>query len=79
MEEYDERGNRIKDDVLLLLINSYWEPITFKLPGKEGERDWTVLVDTHREGRPGQKQSYSTGNPFNLEARSLVLMCQNVT
>ncbi len=79
MEEYDERGNRIKDDVLLLLINGYWEPITFKLPGKEGEPDWAVLVDTHREGQSNQRQSYSTGKQFNLEARSLVLMCQNVT
>jgi glycogen operon protein len=79
MDEYDERGNRIKDDVLLLLINGYWEPITFKLPGKENEPDWTVLVDTHREGQPNQKKSYSTGNLFQLEARSLVLLCQNVT
>ncbi len=75
MDEYDERGRRIKDDILLLLINGYWEPITFKLPGSKGDSEWEIMVDTH-EPNPKKTKLYSCTQNFKLEARSLVLMCQ---
>jgi glycogen operon protein len=42
MDEYDERGERIKDDVLLIITNAYWEDMQFTMPGKEDEPDWEV-------------------------------------
>ena len=32
MNEYDEKGRRITDDVYLLMVNSYWEEVVFNLP-----------------------------------------------
>jgi glycogen operon protein len=75
MDEYNERGERIRDDVVLLLINGHWEEIDFKLPGKSGEPRWQVLVDTNT---PGQEEGRSAacGEDFQLKPRSLVLLYQ---
>jgi glycogen operon protein len=83
LDEYDERGQHIKDDVVLLLINGYWEAIDFILPGRKEEAEWEVLVDTNF-GKPdestrdgdGNKRCLRCGEVFKLEARSLVLLRQ---
>ena len=31
-DEKDERGNRIKDDTMIVLLNAYWKPVRFVLP-----------------------------------------------
>ena len=83
LDEYDEKGQRIKDDVVLLLINGYWESIDFILPGKEGEPEWEVLVDNNfgipvesTKDADGDKRRLLSGELFKLEARSLVLLRQ---
>ncbi|HEX8221881.1 MAG TPA: glycogen debranching protein GlgX [Chloroflexia bacterium] len=75
MDEYNERGERIRDDVVLLMINGYWEDVGFCVPGKEGEPDWEVLVDTaDPEGL--QSRMYRCGEVYNLTGRSLALLRQ---
>ena len=75
MDEYSERGERIRDDVVLMMINGYWEDVPFCVPGKEGEPDWEVLVDTaDPEGR--EARMYRCGEVYNLTGRSLVLLRQ---
>ncbi len=78
MDEYNEKGERIKDDVLLLLTNSHWEVVPFVLPGKKGEPDWEVLVDTFD---PKETPDYTLvcGESFDLKPRSLVLLRQPLT
>lgn len=75
MVEYNEQGERIKDDVLLLLINGHWEDIPFKIPGKKAEPDWEILVDTG-DSKRANAQSYCCGEVFDLKSRSLVLFRQ---
>jgi glycogen operon protein len=75
MDEYTERGERIKDDVLLLILNSYWEPIPFTLPEAPGDPEWEVLVDTaHPEIEEGR--TLPKGERYPLRARSLALLRQ---
>jgi glycogen operon protein len=83
VDEYDEKGERIKDDVVFLLINGHWESIDFTLPGKTNEPDWEVLVDTNfgkpdesLENEEGNKRRLACKEIFKLEARSLVLLRQ---
>jgi isoamylase len=75
MEETDERGDEIKDDVLLLLINGHDEEQCFKLPGDADQPRWEVLLDTNTpeitEGR-----SAAPGEIFELHPRTLVLLRQ---
>ena len=47
MEEYDEFGCQIKDDIFLVILNSYWEHVDFTLPGYESLPNWTLICDTH--------------------------------
>ncbi|MEL6143699.1 MAG: glycogen debranching enzyme GlgX, partial [Bacteroidota bacterium] len=46
MEEYDEKGRRIEDDIFLILLNSYWEPVQFTLPGLAEMTRWELILDT---------------------------------
>jgi isoamylase len=49
INEVDECGEAVKDDILLLIVNSFWEEIDFTLPNTELSLNWEVLVDTNNE------------------------------
>jgi glycogen operon protein len=42
----DERGERLLDDGLLILMNAHHEPISFKLPAEAEGGPWLLEVDT---------------------------------
>ena len=46
MDEWDERGQHLRDDIFLLLLNAHHESIAFLLPAAIDEHPWEVLVDT---------------------------------
>jgi len=77
MDEWDERGNQIHDDILLLLLNASAEDVPFALPGAPDDPAWEPLLDTaapHEEALPWVQP----GEEYPLEARSVVLMRQHV-
>jgi len=80
MNEPDDQGRRQRDDVLLLLLNAYHEPIPFTLPGDADGPRWRVLVDTSRPDAPvpdGEgPPALAPGSAYPLQGRSLVLLCQ---
>ena len=45
--DVDERGEAIKGETLLLLLNAHHEAIPFKIPHTKPEHHWEVLVDTY--------------------------------
>jgi len=49
LDELDGHGQPLVDDTLLLMINAYWEPMSFVLPAHKAELTWETLLDT-REG-----------------------------
>ncbi len=67
----DERGARLIDDGLLVLLNAHHEPITFKLPAEEGAGDWLVQLDT---AEPDKAADAAAGREYKVEARSLVML-----
>jgi isoamylase len=90
MDEWDERGNHIYDDVLLLLINAEDEDVEFSLPtgvpvegvGKRPdprkaatEPSWETLVDTALPSGNGLP-TLSPGETYTLRGRSLALLRQ---
>ncbi len=78
MNDHNERGERIRDDVLLLLINGHWEAVPFQIPGKTTEEHrWKVLVDTDSGAAPAEREVLP-GEVFELAPRSLVLLHQPV-
>src|SRR5690606_22854497 len=44
--EPGRRGERLIDDSFLLLLNSHWEPVDFRLPEASYGEHWTALIDT---------------------------------
>ena len=72
MDEYDERGRRIKDDIFLILLNGYWEGVDFTLPGVKEFTRWELLMDTHSSEVPVDKV-FLADDTFSLGARSMYL------
>ena len=72
MQEMDEHGNDLMKDILLILVNSYWEPISFTLPHEDLSVRWEVLVDTDKEEIPETPEMVQ--NVYQIQARSLVLL-----
>ena len=75
IEEVDPRGNRVNDDTLLILLNSYHEPLPFILPAHRTRVRWELLLDTREaKGRLRRRRLLRGGQPYELEARSLALL-----
>ena len=74
INEVDERGEPIKGDTLLLLLNAHWEEIPFTLPDDAAtEHVWETLVDTRDAGRAAAR-SAAAGEQYPLYGRSLALL-----
>jgi glycogen operon protein len=84
MDDWNERGELVRDDILLLLLNAYHETVTFTLPGKfhsRKTRPWELLLDTSvaetwREGQSTKR--LKAGEKYQLHGRSLVLLIQRM-
>jgi glycogen operon protein len=75
MSEWDGKGQRLYDDVLLLLLNAYHEVIPFTLPVAYPEVPWEVLVDTTVVDASAF-HAPPTGVQYPLQGRSLVVLAQ---
>jgi len=73
MKEMDAYGNPLKQDILLILVNSFWEePITFTLPYEDLSPRWEVLLDTDLEEMPETPEEVQ--HIYQLQPRSFVLL-----
>ncbi|MGV9255599.1 glycogen debranching enzyme, partial [Streptomyces sp. NPDC003697] len=72
--EPDARGRPVVDDSFLLLLNGYWEPVGFRLPGAAYGERWTTLIDTATPEGPPDEAEHKPGSEIGVEARSLVLL-----
>ncbi|WP_199825059.1 glycogen debranching protein GlgX [Streptomyces maremycinicus] len=72
--EPDPRGRPVVDDSFLLLFNSYWEPVVFRLPGVEYGERWTVRVETAEPDGGPDETEYKAGAEVTLAARSLIVL-----
>ncbi|MFA7620061.1 MAG: glycogen debranching protein GlgX, partial [Thiohalomonadaceae bacterium] len=78
LEEYDERGQRVQDIDLLLLINAHYEPIPFKIPMGAIRARWRVMVDTSYDtGQRDDERYFYSAEPYPLQGRSLVLLAHS--
>jgi glycogen operon protein len=73
--EDDAKGEPVKDDDFVLLINSYYEPIPFVLPSLPPASSWHTAIDTSRPGMTSNNDGQIRGaEKFTLQSRSLVLL-----
>jgi glycogen operon protein len=77
IDERDERGRRLKDDNLLLLLNAHHEEIRFIIPSAPPKARWNVLVDTsYPEGKRLDGRYFYSEGSYPLQSRSLALLVQ---
>jgi len=72
MPEIDEYGNKITGDILLILVNSYWEPVSFTLPHERLSSKWQILTDTEKPELTDQDELVK--NIYKIAPRSMVLL-----
>jgi glycogen operon protein len=72
MDEMDERGQHVHDDILLLLLNNDANPVSFKLPPAAVGARWELLLDSFSpdEVRP----PLAPGASYPLKGRTLALL-----
>ncbi|HEV8714375.1 MAG TPA: glycogen debranching protein GlgX [Candidatus Binatia bacterium] len=75
IEEVDARGNRLVDDILLILLNAHYEPLDFILPAHRLGVRWRLVLDTREATAAPQPRLVPGETAYALEARSLVLFC----
>src|SRR5690606_104785 len=57
-------------NVLLLVFNAHYEPVSFKLPKSNGDR-WQLLLDTTRDEAP--RSTHRRGASVEVKSRSLLV------
>lgn len=75
--EVDAWGRSILDDNFLILFNAHHERIDFTLPILCAGCGWHVLLDTHYHLGLDSDGTFSGGNVYPLEGRTLVLLRQH--
>ncbi len=61
------------DDPFLLLLNAWWEPLDFSVPGSLRQLDWRIEIDTADPGNAGV--AVDPAAALTLTGRSLKLLC----
>ena len=75
IEELDDRGNRIVDDTLLILLNAHYEAIPFTLPAHRRTVRWEVVLDTCEPHLDRKKRRLMRGGEnYDLRERALVIL-----
>jgi isoamylase len=70
----DSRGEAVRDETFILLINAHYEPIPFLLPGEE-HLEWELILDTATENGFLQKpKKMPSGDDVDLRDRSACLL-----
>ncbi len=75
--ELDRRGNTVKDDDFLLMLNASSDLIPFTLPGFRSHMRWLPVVDTSVHPEHSGMKRYARGSAYPLQGRSLVLLRQS--
>ena len=74
MDVFNFKGEPIRDDTFLLLINAHYEPIPFVLPGQE-HIEWQLILDTmNAEGFFTEPKKFASGDDVDLGGRAACLL-----
>jgi isoamylase len=72
INEVDERGEPIRGDTLLLLVNAHWEELNFTLPETRVEHVWQTLLDT--QDTTFERRVFAGRQTYKLYGRTLALL-----
>jgi glycogen operon protein len=74
LDEQDERGRPLKDTDFLVMLNSHYETLPFRLPLEPEQARWTLRIDTTQStGFVPPTLTLRPGSTFSLHGRSLAV------
>jgi glycogen operon protein len=72
--EVDEKGEPLRDETLLPLLNGHHEPVEFALPASSEIARWEVVLNTSVPEDIASASVLAQAGHLELSARSLVLL-----
>jgi isoamylase len=76
IDERDQEGQALRDDMFFLMLNASDQDMSFRLPPGLENANWELLVDT---SEPKKAPRLKSLGQYPLQARSLVLLRQKVS
>ena len=68
-------GTPLLDDDFLVLVNAWWEPLTFTLPATKEQAAWRAEIDTYTATVPGSSAApRAAGDHVTVGPRSMVVL-----
>jgi len=72
--ECDERGQPVRGDSFLILMNAGGEMVPFRLGSRQLQVAWTLVLDTSDGARPGPSAVFPHMAEYPLQARSIAVL-----
>jgi glycogen operon protein len=73
LNEVDARGEPVRDETLLVLLNAFWEPLPFVLPAHKAGVRWAALIDTRTADGEPRTRALKGGESYQMAGRSLAM------
>ncbi|MGI8649314.1 MAG: glycogen debranching protein GlgX [Rubrobacter sp.] len=73
-DEYDDRGNLLRDDDFLLLLNAHHEGIMFTLPKLPEDANWVASLDTGHASGLASRGIFRPSAQYEVGPRSMVVL-----
>ncbi|HLK01182.1 MAG TPA: glycogen debranching enzyme, partial [Streptosporangiaceae bacterium] len=67
-------GTPLLDDDFLVLVNAWWEPLEFVLPGETAARSWLAEIDSYDPAAPAAAPERHAGDRVRVGPRSVVVL-----
>jgi isoamylase len=74
LDDVNQRGEPIRDDSFLVLVNAHHEPIDFTLPRFRERGAWLVILDTDLAAGLRSGEAFAAGRTYPLHGRSFALL-----
>jgi len=69
-----EDGTPLLDDDFLVLVNSWWEPLSFTLPPTRPDAQWQAEIDSYDPAAPAGTATRSAGEQVTVSPRSVAVL-----
>jgi len=67
-------GTPLLDDDFLVLVNAWWEPLTFTLPATRTGQAWQTEIDSYDPAKTGDAPMLRAGDQRAVDPRSIVVL-----
>jgi isoamylase len=68
-----EDGTPLLDDDFLVLVNSWWEPLSFAMPPTRPDAEWHAQIDSYDPAAPAGAAGHKAGDQVTVGPRSVAV------